>query len=625
MPEARGQKPDCGPVVISSFWLLASGLWHLASGFWHPASLPHSYTFKLHTYTSDFSDGVRNDEPSSLGGGFFYRHTYLLNPHSYTTPLFPALFRTDVYGKTFLMNKIKTLFFCLFLLLALKGKSTVILNNFYMDVQVLNPLVPGTNRVDLCPGGVLQLKNISTYGTNWPVPSSLTGTYSVWFQVGSNLYTPSIAASTWYYNQTWNITIPVLFGGFPIGTNSSPYNFYIQYHPGPGEVLGTNPQTQDLIYVRVLPVPSLTVSSNTSICPGSSTTLTAGGASSYSWTPAGSLGSPTSASTTATPTVSTTYTVTGTGSNGCTATQTVSVSMLPKPTVSFNPSIQLICNGSPVTFSASVSGSGTMTYQWYIATSMSSFTSWPGSGPSVTLTSANYTPYIVFNTVLNSNMVIMKLVVSNGSCSTETYAYAVLQNPITYSYVSGVTLCYSSINGSPNAVFGVSAPNAFGFAWEVSTDNGANWSSIVNGSLYTGCTTNSLTVHSPGTSMNGWLYRCMLTGQACPAVWTNAGLLTVYSCRFGAPDEGDENSAESSTATSVRLSPNPTTGLFTIEKDNDSETTFEIYDAYGRLVSRSAPTVDRKISFDLSMESPGIYFVRLISGERYDAYRIVKQ
>lgn len=77
---------------------------------------------------------------------------------------------------------------------------------------------------------------------------------------------------------------------------------------------------------------SLSVSPNKTLCAGSSDTLNATGASSYSWAPSSSLSGATGATVTASPTVTTTYTVTGSIAT-CTATATVTVSVNPLPGV----------------------------------------------------------------------------------------------------------------------------------------------------------------------------------------------------------------------------------------------------------------------------------------------------
>ena len=73
--------------------------------------------------------------------------------------------------------------------------------------------------------------------------------------------------------------------------------------------------------------PTVGVSSAVTICSGSSTTLTATGASTYAWSPSTGLSATTGASVTANPTVNTTYTVTVTVATGCETTREVTVSV----------------------------------------------------------------------------------------------------------------------------------------------------------------------------------------------------------------------------------------------------------------------------------------------------------
>lgn len=73
---------------------------------------------------------------------------------------------------------------------------------------------------------------------------------------------------------------------------------------------------------------------DTIICPGETVTLFATGGSSYAWTPAGSLSSPSSATTDATPPSPTTYQVVVTGPAGCTDTAYAFVDLFPMPWVS---------------------------------------------------------------------------------------------------------------------------------------------------------------------------------------------------------------------------------------------------------------------------------------------------
>lgn len=90
-----------------------------------------------------------------------------------------------------------------------------------------------------------------------------------------------------------------------------------------GTATAGNCQGMKTVTVTVLAAPSLSISSNFSICAGNQVTLTSSGANSYSWTTGSG-----SSSVVVSPTTTTAYTVTGTGTlNTCTAAKTISVTV----------------------------------------------------------------------------------------------------------------------------------------------------------------------------------------------------------------------------------------------------------------------------------------------------------
>jgi PKD repeat protein len=108
-------------------------------------------------------------------------------------------------------------------------------------------------------------------------------------------------------------------------------NFVLSYSIGSGTCLNT-----DTIQVIVNPLPNVTASSS-SVCAGQTATLTANGATAYSWSN-GSTGNPVMV----TPSATTTYTVTGTlSATGCSASATSTVTVNPLPVVSAGSSITL--------------------------------------------------------------------------------------------------------------------------------------------------------------------------------------------------------------------------------------------------------------------------------------------
>ena len=105
------------------------------------------------------------------------------------------------------------------------------------------------------------------------------------------------------------------------------------------------------VEVTMNTLPTITISGETSFCEGGSTTLTADGATTYSW---GEV-------TTAELAVNEagTYTVTGTDANGCVNTATVEVTMNTLPTITISGDTSFCFGGSTV-----LTASGATTYTW---------------------------------------------------------------------------------------------------------------------------------------------------------------------------------------------------------------------------------------------------------------------
>ena len=108
------------------------------------------------------------------------------------------------------------------------------------------------------------------------------------------------------------------------------------------------------VQVVVNPLPTATITGTNILCFGDTTTLTAGGGTSYVWS-----NGPTTAGNTVTPGTTTTYTVTVTDANTCIDTETATVTVNPLPIVTFT-GIDTICNGDSTTITAA-GGTG---YVW---------------------------------------------------------------------------------------------------------------------------------------------------------------------------------------------------------------------------------------------------------------------
>jgi hypothetical protein len=142
-------------------------------------------------------------------------------------------------------------------------------------------------------------------------------------------------------------------------------------------VIGTNASGCQTFFERTIlvdPLPSLTIqSAGTSVCAGSSITLTASGGNSYTWN-----SGQTTAAITVSPTATTNYSVTGTNSFNCQATVNKTITVNQLPTVSIQSASNSICAGQSIL----LTGSGANSYSWSTGQSTNSIS----VSPSVTTT-----------------------------------------------------------------------------------------------------------------------------------------------------------------------------------------------------------------------------------------------
>ena len=179
--------------------------------------------------------------------------------------------------------------------------------------------------------------------------------------------------------------------------------------------------------VTVTPLPTVTVNSPT-ICSGTTASLTANGATTYTWT-GGLAGNP---ATTPVLSASTPYTVTGTAS-GCTGTAISNVTVTPLPTVTVNS--PTICSGTTATLTAN----GATTYTW---------TGGLAGNPATTPILSASTPYTVTGTSSGctgtaiSNVTVTPLptvTVNSPTICSGTTANLTANGATTYLWTGGLT------------------------------------------------------------------------------------------------------------------------------------------------------------------------------------------
>lgn len=191
--------------------------------------------------------------------------------------------------------------------------------------------------------------------------------------------------------------------------------------------------------VSVIPSPTLTItaSSNT-LCVNNTATLTCNslGATGYTWSPAGTLGSPSSSITSATPLTTTNYTVT-VSVGTCTSSAVKTISVIPSPIIAVLSTTNTtcgLCNGI-ITTSASA-GSAPYSYTWAPSVSTQSIISSLCAGNySVTIEDANKCKS-TFNTNIAGSSVFQA---SLSASSNETFQ----GEPVSLSGIGGVTYTWT--------------------------------------------------------------------------------------------------------------------------------------------------------------------------------------
>ncbi len=83
-----------------------------------------------------------------------------------------------------------------------------------------------------------------------------------------------------------------------------------------------------------------------------------------------------------------------------------------------------------------------------------------------------------------------------------------------------------TINMGQSTTFSIGASGqGLNFHWQESTDGGVEWTDLTNGGHYNNVFSSNLQVNNTESSMDGYLYRCVVSGTCPPAVVSNPAML----------------------------------------------------------------------------------------------------
>lgn len=373
--------------------------------------------------------------------------------------------------------------------------------------------------------------------------------------------------------------------------------------------------------VIINPIPVSASANSTVICNGDQVSLTASGATTYTWSTGSGTNS--ASSIVESPSSTTIYTLSGADFNGCNAMAMITVSVNPLPVVNVASSASAICIGNTVTLSAS----GASTYAWD-----------SGANTAVTTESPVLTTvYTVTGTAQNG-------------CS-KTNTLQVLVNSFTPGVTSSTAIC----NGTGITL---SATGGTAYVW----NTGSPFSSIgpltpslttsytVNGTGSNGCsgqafvtvTVNPLPVVTATANRTTMCKNEVvnLSAQGATSYSWNTGATTAatsYSATIAIPKilvvtGTDDNGCSANFSITIQVKtctgieelatgglmiyPNPASNHITVQLDNYSAgTSIEIYNMIGsRILAQDLE--GEKSTVNISELSNGVYYLKVIENDK---------
>jgi serine protease len=370
----------------------------------------------------------------------------------------------------------------------------------------------------------------------------------------------------------------------------------------------------------VVATPTISTGGTTSVCSGSSATITAGGATTYSWNPGGLTGS----SVVVSPGSTTTYTVTG-ATSGCSGTSTKAVTVTPNPTVTVNTAS--VCGGSTATLTAA----GATTYSWNTGATTAAISAAPGTTTNYTVTGTtsgcSNTQVTSITVVSAPTVAVNPATVCSGSSANLTAGGAT-----TYSWNTGATT--SNISVSPTVTTVYTATGTTGScASSKSTTVTVNGLPTVNASSTTTllCVGQSATLTATGATTYTWN-----PGGTGASIVVSPTTSTTYSLN-GTDANGCTNVTTFNQVVStcvgmnplntsfngnILLMPNPNNGQFSVTADMQESFDVSVYNSIGQLIMVSNQN-HNNLNVNLNDYGKGMYNVMINVNGNYKNIKVI--
>ena len=615
-------------------------------GYIEVTNTPNQYCIPTSTNTAttnDFINSVSLGSISNLNTGYTAGQTYqsyisqstnLLTGSSYTITVMNGNRTTDVIGAWIDYNEDgdfndpneKLTQF----------QTTTAFTNYYINFTVPTSASAGTKRlriklaylpITINPCGNYYLGETEDYSVNifssLSIPTAAFNMSSTNICVGDTLHitNTSILANA----NNWT------FSGAATNSSSS-LNPSITFNVSGTQtvkLIVTNANGSDTLIqtVNVLSLPVVNAGSDVSICNGASTNIATPqiNNANYLWSPSNGLSFTSIANPTASPNTTTTYKVIVT-SAGCSATDSLTVNVLPAPTVNLGNDV-FICNGGNSILNAGNTGAA---FAWSPSVGLSNTSNQlVNASPTVSTT---YYVAVTSNgcTGVDSVNVIVNPLSANagndiylcGATSTNISAQAVSASTYSWSPTAGVS--------NPNILNPTITPSST-TTYTLTVSDGLCTASD-NITLYTNSiqpviiTLNGTTLSVSNFSSYQWYYEGVQISSATSQTFTptQAGNYTVQVADANGCTGVSQNfnviltsiASLSDEELRVKLYPNPASNQLTVEISskfkmlNSKFSTIKIQNTLGQTVF-TKNNCNALETFDVSGFAKGVYFVRV--------------
>ncbi|MCB0696057.1 MAG: T9SS type A sorting domain-containing protein [Chitinophagaceae bacterium] len=229
-----------------------------------------------------------------------------------------------------------------------------------------------------------------------------------------------------------------------------------------------------------------------------------------------------------------------TGPCNTASTNTLHLTINALPVITSQPVNSTICEGGSANYSITATGTA-ISYQWQFHNG----TAWTNITNGGIYSNATTNTLAIVGAGASLNNTPYRCVVSGActppvsSASARLYintAPVVIQSP----YSS--TICSGDNTSFTIAAIGT-APT---YQWQV--DNGSGWMNVTNGGIYSNATTATLNLTAVTTAVNGYKYRCVVSGTCSPTATSAAGTLTVNQPTVITANPVDKTICENQTA-----------------------------------------------------------------------------